>query len=256
MECNESQPLLNAYVDGELDLVRHLEVETHLKTCAACAKQVASLEAGKAAFRANIPRYTASPTLVSRLQSITTEKPVQAAIAPTKEKSRKATPFILFGTAGSALAAAIAVGFFLGLHVTRVAQLEQDVVAAHIRSLQVDHLTDVASTDQHTVKPWFVGKLDFSPPVLDLATEDFPLIGGRLDRIQGHAAAALVYKRRQHVINLFIWPASTGTVVEETKNQDGYHLISWTQNGFAFLVASDVSESDLNTFVKAYRSKI
>ena len=135
-------------------------------------------------------------------------------------------------------------------HTDRRDLVAENVLSAHLRSLNGTHLLDVPSSDQHTVKPWFAGKLDFSPPVKDLA--DFPLLGGRLEYFQGHPAAALIYGRHAHVINLFVWPSSTASP-ESTQTLSGYHLQSWSADGMVFWAVSDVNESELAQFVSAYR---
>jgi anti-sigma factor RsiW len=126
-----------------------------------------------------------------------------------------------------------------------------DAISAHLRSLQADHLTDVLSTDQHTVKPWFNGKLDFAPPVVDLAPQGFPLVGGRLDHVGGHEAAALVFRRRAHVINLFIWPGDAPAVPRAEVRQ-GYNLVTWSEKGLTMWAVSDVGAADLGQFQTAY----
>jgi len=129
-----------------------------------------------------------------------------------------------------------------------------ELVDNHVRSLIGDHLTDVRSTDQHTVKPWFAGKIDFAPRVVDLATQGFPLIGGRVDYIRGHTAAALVYGRRRHFVNVFIWPAGSGDAGDSSREYNGYSLLHWVNYGLSYWAVSDASPADLTAFRGAYVS--
>jgi anti-sigma factor RsiW len=149
---------------------------------------------------------------------------------------------------------ALGVGYAWGIARARSNLLVDEAVTDHIRSLQFNHLSDVASTDQHTVKPWFDGKLDFSPPVMDLAAAGYPLTGGRLEHLAGRPAAALVFHRRAHPINLFIWPASVGTVSTRQGGLSGYHTQSWSQKGFNFLAVSEISAAELSQFAAAFQA--
>jgi anti-sigma factor RsiW len=152
---------------------------------------------------------------------------------------------------GAALAAGLAVAILL----PNAAEVSQSVVSDHVRALQPGHLMDVISTDQHTVKPWFNGRLDFSPPVKDLVSEGFPLAGGRLDYIDGHPAAALVYHRAKHVIDLLIWPDHGGRAVGAGQGErDGYNFIHWSDGGMTFWAVSDLNAQELADFVRLWRS--
>jgi anti-sigma factor RsiW len=134
--------------------------------------------------------------------------------------------------------------------------LTQEIISSHVRSLMADHLTDVASSDQHTVKPWFNGKVDFSPPVKDLADHGFPLVGGRLDYIANKPVAALIYHHRKHFINLFIWPSKEGlNLGEKTVTHQGYNLIHWNKSGMTYWAVSDLNDSELQEFVQLIQSQ-
>ena len=155
-----------------------------------------------------------------------------------------------------ALAASIALAVALSVIVVQRSgrdTVEAQIFASHVRSLQVDHLMDVASSDQHTVKPWFAGKLDFSPPVRDLREQGFPLEGGRLDYLDGRSVAALVYKRHQHVINVFVWPQSS-TAAESASSRDGYNVLRWSEGGFAFWAISDLNPTELRELAADLRA--
>lgn len=241
MSCETIQGVLNGYIDGELDLIRSLEVEAHLESCPICSKVQRNLLAIRERLSSGDFYFNASPGLERRIR------------AALPQQSR--TPWLPVPARWMAAAVSVAI---VAIAVWRVAPrstetgLAQEVVSSHIRSLMASHLTDVASSDQHTVKPWFAGKLDFSPVVKDLATEGYPLAGGRLDYIGGRPVAALVYQRRKHIINVFTWPAARESRTEET-GHNGYHVLHWSHAGMACWAVSDVNGSDLEEFARLLR---
>jgi anti-sigma factor RsiW len=251
MNCNEIHRLLEADVDGELDLVRQLELEDHLRTCPQCAALRASFVARRAALRESLPRFAAPPELAGKVRAALH---LEEAPARTARPARVSWPlWNVMGVAAS-LAFALVAGYTWGTAHARGNLLIDEAVSEHIRSLQFNHLSDVTSTDQHTVKPWFAGKLDFSPPVMDLASAGYPLVGGRLDHLDGRPAAALVFHRRTHAINLFIWPSARDEVSTREAELNGYHVQSWSQGGFNFLAVSEIPAAELSEFAAAFQA--
>jgi len=248
MNCEDARRLIGPYSDGELDLVRSLEVEEHLRSCDSCASARENLRALKQAAHS---AYFHAPDGL--------RESVQAAVRgsdpiPQNVLVRRAPRFWI--STGLALAAGILLGFFAGQIRVRDAS-EQTLLAAltdsHVRSLIDTHLTDVISSDQHTVRPWFEGKLDFAPPVPDLSGQGFPLVGGRIEYIDGRAVAALVYERRKHFINLFVWPAPVGDQeMKREKPQRGYNIVRWRAAGMNYSAVSEIAEDDLRKFSTAF----
>jgi anti-sigma factor RsiW len=232
--------LLHAYADGELDLAHTLEVARHLDGCPACARVCAEVAALGAALRAGLPRFAAPARLRAR---------IRAALRPARRR--------WVGVAAALLVLALgAAAFGLLRGASAQDRLVQEVIDSHVRSELAAHLLDVESSDRHTVKPWFRGKLDFSPPVYDLVEGGFALAGGRLDYVNGRAVAALVYRRRRHVINLFVWPAArAGESSPRTEARQGYHLVGWRGEGMEWWVASDLNPGELAEFVRQVRGK-
>jgi len=251
MDCNETRRWIEADIDGELDLDRQLELEEHLKGCPACARLHESLRA----LREALPRLAAPPHLTGRvLAALRAEGMGDALPAPARLRPPVIWPVWNAVGVAATITLAVLAGYAWGGARARGSLLLDEAISDHIRSLQLNHLSDVVSTDQHTVKPWFAGKLDFSPPVTDLAAIGFPLAGGRLEHLAGHPAAALVFRRRQHAINLFVWPAVGGVVSARQAELNGYHALSWAQGGFNYLAVSEISASELSRFADAYQA--
>lgn len=243
MRCEEAQPLMDSYLDGELDLVRNLEIERHLETCPECAPIGQSALDLRSAIREEVPYFRASRTLRQGVRAIARDqgrtRAPRASVASWRWMGAAAAIVLVLGVVGSRNWLGPSHGELLG----------QEIVAGHVRSLMANHLADVASGDQHTVKPWFDGKLDFAPPVVDLTQEGFPLVGGRLDYLDGHSAAALVYQRRLHYINLFVWPSASEQNTEPVRQfREGYNIFQWNRGGMTFWAVSDLANDEMATF--------
>jgi anti-sigma factor RsiW len=238
MNCAEMNLLLHAYADGELDVVRSHEVEQHVKSCAACAAKMKSLKALQSAFKESDLAYGAPVSLRRSVRQIANPSEGRATHAP-----RSLEWFWKWLAIGATAAAVLAI-------VLRPAgmspndALMAEIVSAHVRSLMAEHLTDVVSSDKHTVKPWFAGKLDFSPNVTDFNDQGFALVGGRLDYLNGRAVAALVYKHNKHFINVFTWPAANA-VASGQESYRGYNVVSFDAGGFRYYLVSDMDEPGL-----------
>jgi anti-sigma factor RsiW len=244
MTCADVEPLIGAYADGELDLERALAVEAHLAGCPACTARVTTLRSLSAAVR-RAPYFSAPAALVSSVRPAST---LSSQVRPSGPRSGGLLPWLV-AAASVAIAIASVSALVLRRPTTSFDSTAQAVVASHVRSLMGDHLTDVTSTDRHTVKPWFAGRLDFSPVVVDLAADGFPLSGGRLEYVDGHAAAALVYKRGGHVINVIVWPvADADRVLRESSDPRGYRVLAWTRHQNAWWVVSDLAAAELSSF--------
>jgi anti-sigma factor RsiW len=250
MTHSELELQMDAYVDGELAARDARDVEAHLRECRDCARQHDARVALGAAIRAEIPPLRAPDELRARVRATLRS----AAGAPVTRWTMP--PLGWRRLAFAASLALVALGSWqLGSDRAAGAALSDQVLTSHVRSLMPGHLTDVVSSDQHTVKPWFNGKLDFSPPVYDFAGRGYPLIGGRLEYLGGRPVAALVYGRRQHLINVFLWPvAQQGPAGERaTATRQGYHLLHWTTGDYVYWVASDLGTTELGEFAGLLR---
>jgi anti-sigma factor RsiW len=247
LNCRGIRTLIHGYVDGELDLMTSLRVERHLQRCPECAQAQANLQEIRASIKSSDLQTQTPPGLAKRLQSA------------VRQASRAGRPRLL--RTGPLLAVAASLALMMtavwGLPRVRLSRpddsfLIREVVAGHVRSQMLpSHQFDVASADPHTVKPWFEGKLDFSPPVKDLADQGFPLVGGRLDYLHNRAVAALVYQRRKHSINLFTWPSSPDDEgMPRTAARQGFHLIRWTGSKMTYWAVSNLNEGELEEFVR------
>jgi anti-sigma factor (TIGR02949 family) len=247
MRCDEVHPRLEAFVDDELAEPEKGQLHDHLADCPECGPEAAALERLRQGIRQAAPVYRAPEALRSQIRFALR----QEAVATTRV-TRSAPGWLAYA---ASILLAVALGSGGTLLIT--GERQQDTVAnelidSHLRSLLGSHLTDVTSSDQHTVKPWFAGRSDLSPPAVDLAANGFPLTGGRLDLIAGKPMPALVYRRREHVINVFILPAS-GRDLGATLTRRGYNLRHWNEGDLGFWVVSDVAPSELAEFERIFR---
>lgn len=251
--CAEWELTLHGFLDGELDASHSLHFEQHLASCSHCSNQLEGFKAlrktvAQTGVRWRTPEHVRAQVLAAIEREAATQSRSPAG-------ATRGQMFRIFDRAKQWLfvpsLAALAASLFLVVSLPQDrSSIQDEVVASHVRSLLVDHLTDVATSDRHTVKPWFNGKIDFSPPVVDLASQGFPLVGGRVDYIGGRVVAALVYRRQGHFINVFVWPAASATATTATR--DGYNMANWTKDGLNFWAVSDVNADDIAKFREAF----
>jgi anti-sigma factor RsiW len=255
MNCAEAEIMLHALLDGELDAGHARDVEAHIAECAGCAEKLAAFRTMRAAMAGADLKQKAPAALRARIEAALP----RPAAAPAARAGAAVLPFrpsrrSFFGGfgAGAVLSGALAASLVLTVFRNDQDQaVANDVVSAHIRSLQASHLMDVETSDQHTVKPWFDGKVDVAPPVIDLTAQGFTLLGGRLDYIDGEPVASVVYRRRKHIINLFV-AQHLGAVhaAVTARSVQGYNVRHWSQQGLEFWAVSDLDGEELGEFVQ------
>ena len=237
MNHDEIRELLHAHVDGELDLVNAREIEQHLRVCEECRRAEEQIRQLGEALATDAPSYRA-PAHLRRNIRAALRREVSA-----EEKNFSFWPIF----AASAAFAVLMLGliFFLSNRTSSEGKVVDEVIGNHVRSLLATHLVDIASSDQHTVKPWFDGKIDFAPDVHDFAMSGFPLVGGRLDYLDDKTVVALVYQRNKHPINVFVMPSGSGDTASASMTRRGYNVLSWTHHDMRYWVVSDLNETEL-----------
>jgi len=245
MTCTEANRLIGPWLDDELDVRSTVELEGHVAHCPACGREKDELLALRETARERLPRVDPPPGLEERLLRAVRE----SAALPRRPARRWLREVALMAAAASVAVAATST-------LRRPADPGGEIVDAHLRSLQAGHLTDVTSSDQHTVKPWFQGKTDFGVPVRDFVADGFPLIGGRLDMVGGRPVAALVYGRRQHFINVFVGTATDGDQPVRSFSSRGYRVSSWTQGGLEYRLVTDIAAPEAERLVALLRGAV
>ena len=256
MNCATARDLLSAYVDGELPPEQASELAEHLTLCGACAAEAEAMLRTVRTLREGLVRDRAPDVLRARVRAAIRGEQAPGAVAARRARRlpwRAVAAGLLIAAASSSLTL-----FAMRGGPARSSTVADEVVASHIRSLMPDHLTDVRSSDQHNVKPWFNGRLDYSPTVPSLDSAGFPLLGGRLDYVGGRPVAVLVYGRRQHVINVFTWPTDSdpdaGPSAVQTRH--GYNILQWTRGGTQYWLTSDLNQEELRRFAEMARASI
>jgi anti-sigma factor RsiW len=247
MSVRENQASLHAYVDQELDILSTLRLEEHLATCDECRSFLAEQQQLRSAVRESSLRYAAPPALERKLQS-----------ALRREGGRSEAPAKLDGrlmrfASAAAVVLLAAIGLWYGASKLREPSLTNEILSSHVRSLMADHTTDIASSEQHVVKPWFTGKIDFAPVVKDTAAQGYPLLGGRLDYLDGRTVAAIVYGRRRHIINVFVWPLDRRDSAPQCSSTRGFQLCEWNASGLRFSAVSDLNAAELKGLAEILR---
>jgi anti-sigma factor RsiW len=247
MNCDQVRQLLDAHQDGELEGTLQFEVQEHLNSCPDCRKESEAISSFSSLVRTAMPMYKAPAELKARIRASLREE--------TAPPARWSFPFRreLFYAA-----AVLVIGFVLAFVVrTSFPDKDQEVISQaitnHACSLMVDHLVDVASTDQHVVKPWFVGKLDYSPPIADLTQESYTLVGGRIDMLDKRPVAAIVYKHGSQVINIFVWPIAGRKFDFDVRSDRGFHFCAWNQAGLNYFCISAGTADDIEKFEDEFR---
>lgn len=251
MDCKECNVLLDGYVDSEFDALTTARMESHLQTCSSCQQRLREYMDLRALVKNAVPYFKAPESLRNRLH-----------VELHKADKPRWLEYLYawrWPSVGAALSGVVLFSVSLVLILNTPSNddlVVRDVISSHVRSLMAEHLTDIRSTDRHTVKPWFSGRLDFSPPIHDLAPHGFVLVGGRLDYVNHRQVAALVYQYRKHIINLFIWPAAGDTSATnfDVSRWQGYAAYEWTQAGMRFWAVSEINENDLSQFANLLRS--
>ena len=257
MDHEQAFELLPGYLDQELSLSEALEFERHMAGCEQCQQVYAQHRSVSAQLRQADLRVEAPAELVKRIKAALPGRPSLWQRLVELSGSRSGGGSLGWAPVGAMVMSVVALTWSAGLYLSvpsSETRLSQELVDNHIRSLQFNHLSDVISTDRHTVKPWFDGKLDFAPPVVDLAQQGYPLVGGRLDYLNGRPVAVMVYRYKLHPINLYVWPGDDAGATPHIYQRQGYHLAHWSAAGMNYWAITDAGDMELNGFITDLRA--
>jgi anti-sigma factor RsiW len=249
MDCNEARRLLEAYVDGEMELTRQLDLEAHLAGCTACKKAAETATKFRYTMHMNMPVYKAPPELKAKVQSVLRK------VSESETGWNSALRRPLLYAAAVLLVCVFSVAVWMTTSQEKERALIAQAISNHSHSLLVDHLLDIPASDQHVVKDWFTGKLNYGPPIADVSEAGYKLAGGRLDMLDNRPVAVIVYRRQDHVINEFVWPAAHRTVDFDVQSHQGYNMCGWNKSGFNYLIVSDLSQADTERFEDQIRER-
>ena len=249
MDCHQAKRLLEAYLDGELELTGQLDLEAHLAGCTSCKKATETATKFHDALHMNMPVYKAPPELRAKVQAV------------LRKESKSETGWIpairrpLLCAAAVLLVCLLSVAAWMTTSRDKERALIAQAIWNHSHSLLVDHLLDVTGSDQHVVKDWFTGKLGYGPPIVNPSEARYKLAGGRLDMLENHQVAAIVYRHQDHVINEFVWPAANHIIDFDVQSHQGYSMCGWNKSGFNYLIVSDLSQADTEEFEDQIRER-
>jgi anti-sigma factor (TIGR02949 family) len=249
MDCNEARRFLEAYVDGEIELTRQVDVEAHLVSCGECKKAAEAATKFRHLIKMNTPVYKAPPELKAE---------VRAALRKISKSemswiSRLRRPLLY--AAAILIVCLLCVGSWIATSENKERVLIAQAISNHSHSLLADHLLDLSASDRHVLKTWFTGRLDYSPPLADLSEAGYKLVGGRLDILENRPVAAIVYSHQDHVINEFVWPAVRRTIDFDVQSHQGFSMCGWSKSGFNYLIVSDLSQANMETFEDQIRER-
>ena len=257
MDHEQSFELLPGYIDQELSLSEALEFERHLSGCEECQRAYEEQRQVSVQLRQADLRVEAPAELVKRIKAALPGRRSLWQRLGDRFGQWSGGGSLGWAPVGAMVMSVVALSWSAGLYFSvpsSETRLTQELVDNHIRSLQFNHLSDVISTDKHTVKPWFNGKLDYTPPVVDLAQQGYPLVGGRLDYLNGRSVAVMVYRYKLHPINLYVWPGSDAGAAPHIYEQQGYHLAHWSAAGMNYWAITDAGDNELNNFIVDLRA--